>query len=80
MEAASLLCFLKTCYNSSGIVRVSIYEFRLITELCNKSAIRLGAVDLPERAKGAVKNDSGSWTYRGLGRVLRKQNRWPMSE
>ena len=48
-------------------MRIGIYELLLITGLCNKSAIRLCAVDLPERAKGAVKSNFGLWVYRELG-------------
>jgi hypothetical protein len=46
-------------YNIFGIVRVGIFSFRAKTVLCNKSAIRLCAVDFPERAKGAVKSNIG---------------------
>jgi len=35
------------------------FSFWLETVPCNKSAIRLCAVDLPELAKGAVKSDIG---------------------
>jgi hypothetical protein len=41
-------------------VRVGVHQLLLMTRLCNKSAIRLCAVDLPEMAKGAVKSNSGS--------------------
>ena len=40
-------------------MRIGIYGLLLITGLCNNSAIRLCAVDLPERAKGAVKSNFG---------------------
>src|SRR3989344_7269005 len=51
-----------------GIVRIGIYRRKPVTGLCNESAIRLCAVDLPERAKGVVKSNSGLRVYRELGR------------
>lgn len=57
-------------YNLVGIVRVDIFSFQAKTGLCNKSAIRLCAVDLSERIKGAVK--SNSWLT-GVSRVLFQQ-------
>jgi len=41
-------------------VRVGVHWLSLMTRLCNKSAIRLCAVDLHDSAKGAVKSNSGS--------------------
>ena len=39
------------------------FSIRLETLLCNKSAIRLRAVDLPERVEGAVKSGGGLRVY-----------------
>jgi len=52
------------CYNLIEIAGVGIYGRKLITGLCNESAIRLCAVDLSERVEGAVKSNSGSRAYR----------------
>jgi len=49
-------------------VRIGIYRRKPVTGLCNESAIRLCAVDLPETAEGAVKSKTGLRTYRELGR------------
>ena len=50
---------LEPCYNIFGIVRIGIFSFRAKTVLCNKSAIRLCAVDSSEKMKGAVKSNIG---------------------
>ncbi|MBI5732458.1 hypothetical protein HY967_00660 [Candidatus Jorgensenbacteria bacterium] len=62
---------LKSGIISIGIVRIGIYRRKPVTGLCNESAIRLCAVDLPEVAKGAVKSDSGLRVYRELSRGSR---------
>ena len=49
------------------MVRIGIYRRKPVTGLCNKSAIRLCAVDLPETAEGAVKSKTGLRTYGELG-------------
>ena len=48
-------------------MRIGIYRRKPVTGLCNESAIRLCAVDSPERVKGAVKSNSGLRVYRELG-------------
>lgn len=57
-------------YTLIGIARVDIFRLLSKTGLCNKSAIRLCAVDLSERVKGVVK--SNSWLA-GVSRVLFQQ-------
>ena len=48
-------------------MRIGIYRRKLVTGLCNKSVIRLCAVDSPERVEGAIKSNSGLRVYRELG-------------
>src|SRR3989344_7445714 len=63
--------YLKSGNIPIGIVRIGIYRRKPVTGSCNESAIRLCAVDSPERTKGAVKSNSGLRVYRELGRGSR---------
>jgi len=50
-------------------VRVGVHRFLPMTRLCNKSAIRLCAVDLPEMAEGAVKSNRGLRVHQEFSRA-----------